>query len=57
LLRLRDLDDDYYVHDEKKYSIVGKRTRKQYRLGDKIFVKLIRVDEERAELDFIILDN
>lgn len=57
LIRLRDLDDDYYVHDEKKYSIVGKRTHKQYRLGDKIFVKLIRVDEERAELDFIILPN
>ena len=57
LIRLRDLDDDYYVYDEKKYSIVGKRTKKQYRLGDKIQVKLIRVDEERAELDFIILDS
>ena len=57
LVRLRDLDDDYYVYDEKKYSIVGKRTKKQYRLGDKIHVKLIRVDEERAELDFIILDS
>jgi ribonuclease R len=57
LIRLRDLDDDYYVYDEKKYSIIGKRTKKQYRLGDKIHVKLIRVDEERAELDFIILDS
>ncbi|RPI64916.1 MAG: VacB/RNase II family 3'-5' exoribonuclease, partial [Ignavibacteriales bacterium] len=57
LVRLRDLDDDYYIHDEKKYAIVGKRTKKQYRLGDKIHVKLIRVDEERSELDFIILDS
>lgn len=56
LVRLRDLDDDYYIHDEKKYAIVGKRTKKQYRLGDKIHVKLIRVDEERSELDFMILD-
>ena len=56
LVRLKDLDDDYYIHDEKKYSIIGKRTQKQYRLGDKILVKLIRVDEERSELDFIILD-
>ena len=56
LVRLRDLDDDYYIHDEKKYSIIGKRTKKQYRLGDKIHVKLIRVDEERSELDFTILD-
>ena len=56
LVKLRDLDDDYYIHDEKKYAIVGKRTKKQYRLGDKIQVKLVRVDEERSELDFTILD-
>lgn len=57
LVRLRDLDDDYYVLDEKKYSIIGRSTKKQFRLGDKIQVKLIRVDEERGELDFIILDK
>jgi ribonuclease R len=57
LVKLKDLDDDYYVHDEKKYAIIGKRSGKQYRLGDKIHVKLIRVDEERAELDFIIIDS
>jgi ribonuclease R len=56
LIRLRDLDDDFYVYDEKKYAIIGKRTKRQFRLGDKIHVKLVRVDEERSELDFIILD-
>lgn len=56
LVRLRDLEDDYYLYDEKKYAIIGKRTKKQYRLGDKVLVKLIRVDEERSELDFIILE-
>lgn len=56
LVRLRDLDDDYYVYDEKKYSIIGRRTKKQYRLGDKVHVRLVRVDEEKSELDFIILD-
>ncbi len=40
---------------KKNMPLVGKRTKKQYRLGDKIHVKLIRVDEERTELDFIIL--
>ncbi len=56
LVRLRDLDDDYYIYDEKKYSIIGRRNKKQYRLGDKIHVRLVRVDEEKSELDFIILD-
>lgn len=54
LIRLKDLDDDFYVYDEKKYSVVGKSTRRHYRLGDSITVKLIRVDEDRAEMDFII---
>ncbi|VAX27345.1 3'-to-5' exoribonuclease RNase R [hydrothermal vent metagenome] len=56
LIRLRDIDDDYYEFDEKNYSLIGRRTKKVYRLGDKITVKLIRVDEERREVDFLIVE-
>lgn len=56
LVKMKDLDDDYYIYDQKKYALVGRRTKKQYRLGDKISVKLVRVDRERSELDFIIID-
>jgi ribonuclease R len=56
LVKLRDLESDYYVYDEKKYAIVGRATRKQYRLGDKVLVKLIRVDIQKSELDFIIIE-
>jgi ribonuclease R len=54
LIRLRDLEGDFYVYDEKKYSLIGRSTKKQFRLGDKVQVKLVRVDEDRSELDFII---
>jgi ribonuclease R len=54
LIKMRDLDDDFYVYDDKKYSLIGRRTKRQYRLGDKVTVKLIRADLEKAELDFII---
>jgi len=53
LIRARDLEGDFYVLDEKKYSLIGKRTKKQFRLGDKIMVKLVRVDMDNLELDFI----
>ena len=56
LIRLRDIHDDYYVFDEKQYSLVGKETGKKYRLGDKINVKLIRVDKEKREIDFALLN-
>ncbi len=57
LIRVRDLEGDFYVYDEKKYSLIGRRTKKQYRLGDKVWVKLVRVDKEKSELDFIITEQ
>ncbi len=54
LIRLRDLEGDFYVYDEKKYALIGRKSKKQFRLGDKVQVKLIRVDVEKSELDFII---
>lgn len=57
LIRVRDLEGDFYVYDEKKYSLIGRRTKKQYRLGDKLWVKLVRIDQEKSELDFIIIEQ
>ncbi len=57
LIKLRDLEGDYFVYDEKKYSLVGRSSRKQYRLGDKVLVKLIRADLDKSELDFIIVED
>lgn len=54
LIRFKDLDDDHYSFDEKNYSVIGKKTKRRFRLGDKINVKLVRVDEERHEIDFIL---
>lgn len=55
LIRYRDLEDDYYTFDEKNYAITGKRSGRRIRLGDKINVKLVRVDNEKREIDFTLL--
>jgi len=57
LIRVRDLEGDFYVFDEKKYSLIGRKNKKQFRLGDRITVKLVRVDSENHELDFITIDK
>jgi ribonuclease R len=56
LVRMRDLGDDYYVYDEKNYALTGRRTRKRYRLGDKIAVQVMRVDIEDREIDFRVVE-
>lgn len=55
MVKLRDMEDDFYIYDEKNYSLIGRHTGKKYRLGDRVKVKLIRIDEERREIDFILL--
>ena len=36
LVRMRDLENDYYTLDQKNYRIVGQKTKKAYSLGDKV---------------------
>jgi ribonuclease R len=59
MIHVRDLSDDYYAYDEKQYTLKGRRTGKQYRLGDPIEVKVIRVNPEERQIDFalIVEDN
>ena len=57
LVKLRDMDDDFYFYDEKNYALLGKRTGKKYRLGDKVSVRVIRIDEEKRGIDFLLLNN
>jgi ribonuclease R len=54
---VRDLNDDYYEYDEKKYALVGSRTGKRYRLGDAVEVKVLRVNPEEREIDFAIVGS
>ena len=51
MIPIRELDDDFYVFDEKNYSLVGKHTHKTYQLGDDLFVKIWRTNLERRQLD------
>src|SRR5581483_3269626 len=52
LIHISTLPDDYYYHDEASHSLIGQRTKRTYRLGDKVHVTVVRVDLQRRELDF-----
>jgi ribonuclease R len=52
LVHVSTLTDDYYYFDESTHSLTGRRTRRRYRLGDKVKVNVVRVDLQRRQLDF-----
>jgi ribonuclease R len=54
LVHITDLDDDYYVFNEAHLSLIGERTKKLYKLGDKVKVECVHVDITNREVFFKI---
>jgi ribonuclease R len=54
MIPIRELDDDFYIFDEKNYSLVGRHSHKTYQLGDDVTVKIWRTNLEKKQLDFQI---
>ncbi|MCW0483452.1 ribonuclease R [Gaoshiqia sediminis] len=52
MVPLRELDDDFYIFDEKNYCLVGRHSRKSYQLGEQVRVEIIRANLEKKQLDF-----
>lgn len=54
MIPIRELDDDFYELDEKNYRLVGRRTRREYRLGQSVTIRVARANLERKQLDFTL---
>jgi ribonuclease R len=52
MVRIAGIGDDFYVHDQKRYRLVGERTKTEYALGDRVRVRLIAARPMERELDF-----
>ena len=57
LVHITDLDDDYYVYDERHLSLIGELTKKIYRLGDEVKIKVDRVNIDTHDIYFKLVEN
>ncbi|MBI1802979.1 MAG: ribonuclease R [Ignavibacteriae bacterium] len=57
LIHVRDMGDDFYTFDEKKYVLIGRRDKKRFRLGDKVDIRVVRVDPEERKIDFRLAER
>jgi ribonuclease R len=53
MIPIRELDDDFYELDEKNYRLIGRHTKREYRLGQQISIRVARANLERKQLDFM----
>lgn len=52
MIPIRSLGGDYFEFDDKNYCLIGQRTRKRYRLGDHIKIKVARCNLEKKQMDY-----
>ncbi|AVP54917.1 ribonuclease R [Clostridium tetani] len=57
LIHISTLLDDYYVYDERGLRLVGEKTKKMYRLGDEVKIKVEKVDLDSYEIYFELLES
>jgi ribonuclease R len=55
MIRLCNINDDFYVLDEKNYCIIGQRKKRKYQLGDKVTIKVKKVDLSKRQIDFSLV--
>jgi ribonuclease R len=56
MIPIRELDDDFYIFDEKNFALIGRHNQKKYQLGDNITVEIWRTNLEKRQLDFRLAD-
>lgn len=56
LIRFDDLGDDYFIYDENKKTLLGERTKKIYKIGDKVKIKVKSANKILRQIDFELVE-
>jgi ribonuclease R len=55
MVRLRDIGTDFYEYNDKELAIIGRRTRKEFRIGDRVRFKVTSADLARRLIDYVLV--
>ncbi len=57
LVHISDLGDDYFHYDSERFALVGERTGRVLRLGDRVTVEVVRADKNERIIDFRLVET
>ena len=57
LVHVTSMRDDYYQFIEEHYFMRGRHTKKEFHLGQKVLVEVQRVDLEKRQIDFVLVES
>ena len=51
LIRLAEMNDDYYIYDDLNKQLIGRETKKIYKLGQKVKIEVVFADKQTRRID------
>ena len=57
LIRFEDLGDEYFIYNETNRTLIGEKSNKVYKIGDKVKIEVIKASKEAREIDFALVDT
>ena len=56
-MHVTELGNDYFNYDKARHEMLGERTGVRFRLGDRLTIKVARVDLETSKIDFTLVSH
>jgi ribonuclease R len=57
LVHISSIEDDYYLFVEEQYALIGERTRRRFRTGDRVRVRVAAVSLEERRIVFELVED
>ena len=57
LIRFENLDNDYYIYDDINKMLIGERTKREFKIGDKLTVEVIDASKQYRRVDFKLIEK
>ncbi len=57
LVHVSTLEDDFYQYEEDRHRLIGMNRRREFTIGNSVEVCVYKVDMDRREIDFRLVDE
>jgi ribonuclease R len=57
IIPMNTLPDDYYIHDEKRQALIGRRTKRTYQLAQPVLVRLTQADRLTGSMALALVED
>jgi len=55
LIHISSIMDDYYIFNDRNYTLIGKHSGRKFAIGDPVKVQLVKVNVDEAKIDFELI--